>query len=158
MKTTTPPSTSGNKGWFVSIQPSVGMAFVPAVKTDVSTQTQGNKNSVTYIAGNYNSAVTAGVGFEFGKNTEKKFVIGVQYLQGIGNLDERTVSTSSGGKSTVTSLSSSVSGLNFTVGIPISLTKKKPVTKQVVIVEDKKPVEKKANTERRCGRYYSLYQ
>ncbi|MEO5995599.1 MAG: hypothetical protein ABIN89_02780 [Chitinophagaceae bacterium] len=155
-----------DKGWYVSIQPSAGMAFIPAVKTDVRTQVQGNKTSVTYMAGNYNSAVTAGVGFEFGNSTlDKRFIIGIQYLKGIGNLDSRTVSTSSGGKSTITTLNSSVSGLNVSVGIPISLVKKKPVVKQIVeekkiILEEKKPLgEKKPNKERsRCSRYYSFYQ
>lgn len=147
-----------SKGWSFSIQPSVGMAFVPAVKTDVSTQVQGSKTSVSYVAGNWSSAATAGVGFEFDNNLERKFIVSVQYLKGIGNLNARTITTASGSKNSVNTINSSVSVLNVSVGIPINLIKKKTVVKQQPIKQEKKPVEEnKIKTQHRCRQYHSSY-
>ncbi len=145
---------AAEKGWYVSIQPSAGLAYLPFIKSTVSTQMQDSKTGINYIAGNMSSAFVAGTGFEFGENTDKKFNVSVHYIKGLTNLDTRAVSTISGSKSTTTMLGSSVSGWNVSLGIPISLSKKKAVAKPVPVIQ-----EKKVNQHRsRCGQYYRSFQ
>lgn len=144
------------KGWYVAIQPSVGLAYIPFLKSSVSTQMQDSKTSINYVAGNMSSAFVAGTGFEFGENTDKKFNVSIQYIKGIGNLDTRSVSTVSGSKSTTTTLGSSVSGWNVSLGIPISLSKKKAVVKPVPVMQERKIIQPQQRS--RCGQYYRSFQ
>lgn len=149
--TSTPDGTSNS--WYVSIQPSAGVAYLPAIKTDITTESTGGKTSITYLAGNMSTALVTGVNFEFGTNIQRKFNLGIQYFKGMGNLETETIATSSGNKPSVTSLGSSVSGWSMSLGIPISVAKKKTVVKQAPVIE-----EKKSKTERsRCGQYYSRF-
>ncbi len=144
------------KGWYVSIQPSVGLAYIPFLKSSVSTQMQDSKTGINYVAGNMSSAFVAGTGFEFGENTDKKFNVSVQYIKGIGNLDTRSVSTISGSKSTTTMLGSSVSGWNVSLGIPISLSKKKAVVKPMTVIQERKIIQPQQRSK--CGQYYRSFQ
>ena len=135
-----------NKGWSFRIQPAVGAAYVPALKQDVVLK---NENSAfTYKAGNYDLAFVSRVGFEFAKNRDSRFTLGIQYLRGLGNLDTRTVSTASGTKTNITQVRSSISSWSLTAGVPISLYKKQPVKKQQV--EPKRVPSK-------CGQYKMRY-
>lgn len=147
----TPAAKPTEKGWYVSIQPMAGAAFIPSVNQDITTQVQGNQTSYKYQAGNWNSAIIAGTGLEFGKNVERKFTVTISYLKGLGNLNNRSIVTTSGGKTTVTNLNSNVSNWNLTAGIPITLYKKKaavkPQIKEVKVEEVKR--------ERKCGEYRS---
>lgn len=136
-----------DQGWYISVQPSIGAAFIPSVGESVSTKTAGSRRMYSYKAGNYNLGIVSGVGFEFGKNVERRFTINVSYLKGIGNLDNEKISSASEIKPTVTYLSSKSSGWTLSAGIPITLNKKKTVVK---------PVEPpKRSYEGRCGRYRS---
>ena len=146
-----PVAKPTEKGWYVSIQPMAGAAFIPSVNEDVSTQVQGNQTSYKYQAGNWNSAIIAGTGLEFGKNVEKKFTVTISYLKGLGNLNTRSIATTSGGKTTINNLYSNVSNWSLTAGIPITLYKKKaavqPQIREVKVEEMKR--------ERKCGAYKS---
>lgn len=146
----TPAAKPTEKGWYVSIQPMAGAAFIPSVASDISTRAQGNQTGYRYQAGNWNSAIVAGTGLEFGKNVERKFTVTINYLKGLGNLNTRSIATTSGGKTTITNLNSNVSNWNLTAGIPITLYKKKAVKPQIkeVRVEEIK-------RERKCGEYRS---
>ena len=137
-----------DKGWYVAIQPSVGLAYIPSIKSTVSTQSMDSKG-ISYVAGNMSSAFVAGTGFEFGENTDKKFNVSIQYIKGIGNLTTRAVTTYSGSKATTTMLGSSVSGWNVSLGIPISLSKKKVAVKPMPVYQEKKTVP----PQHRCGQY-----
>jgi hypothetical protein len=123
---TATPSASKNKGSWVRIQPSVGMGFIPSVMTDVIAKTNNSQTTYEYRAGNWNTAVIAGAGFEFGRNKNRLFTVSVNYFKGIGNMGTQTISSVSGTKPVTTTLQSEVSGWNMRVGIPFSLTPKIP--------------------------------
>lgn len=141
-----------NKGSWVRMQPQVGMGFIPAVKTDVITKTQSGQTTYEYRAGNWNTALMTGMGFEFGKNNNRLFTLSVNYFKGIGNLDKQTISTVIGTKTLTTQLQSKVSGWNMRIGIPFTLGAKKPAVKQ-------QPSEKKTeNSKTGCQQYKIIYR
>ena len=139
------------KGWYMAIQPMLGAAVIPSVNGDLQTKTAGASPTYIYNAGNWNTALITGAGFEFGQNVQKKFILTVQYLQGVGNLDKTEIHTMSGAKQTTTILRSDASAWSVRAGIPISLAKKKPAVKQVVIEQPRK-TEKKCFEYKKCGR------
>ena len=115
-----------NKGGWVRLQPSVGIGFIPSPKTDVVSKTQGGLTTYEYRAGNWNTALTTGMGFEFGRNKQRLLNVSVNYYTGIGNLGKQTISTVSGTKTSVVNLESNSSGWGMRIGIPFTLTEKKP--------------------------------
>ncbi len=124
-KSTTYSKTSKDKTW-VKIQPSVGMAYIPGTKTDFVTKAQNGQTVYEYRAGNWNTGVIAGVGFEFGKNKNRLFTVSANYFKGIGNLDQQEYKTATSTKETTTTLDSKVSGWNLRFGIPFTLGGGKP--------------------------------
>jgi len=138
-----------NKGWYMSIQPSLGLALAPIGESTISTSADASQNNYSYKAGNWNTAITAGTGFEFGKNKQRMFTIGINYLKGIGNLDTRTVTATIGNKTTTAMLKSAASSWNITAGIPITLTKSKTALKPKV------PAAKSNEFHWKCGQYKS---
>jgi hypothetical protein len=140
-----------NKGSWVRLQPSAGMGLIPSVKTDVITKTQNGQTTYQYQAGNWNTALVTGMGFEFGKNNTRLFTLTVNYFKGIGNLDKQTISTTIGTKTLSTQLKSRVSGWSTRLGIPFTLGAKKPAVKQSM---EKKTVQPKT----KCGQYKIMYR
>ncbi len=134
-----------NNSW-VRIQPSVGMGFIPSVKTDVVSKTQSGQTTYQYNAGNWNTALMAGAGFEFGQGKTRQFTVSLNYFTGIGNLDDQTISSVSGAKSLTTTLASTVSGWNMKVGIPFTLGTKKPAVKHRTMQRPE------------CGQYKIIYR
>ncbi len=140
-----------NKGSWVRLQPSAGMGLIPSLKTDVITKTQNGQTTYQYRAGNWNTALVTGMGFEFGKNNIRLFTLTVNYFKGIGNLDKQTISTTIGTKTLTTQLQSGVSGWNMRIGVPFTLGAKRPAIKQ--------PIEKKAvQPKSKCGQYKIMYR
>jgi hypothetical protein len=109
------------------IQPYAGMAFVPDPQATLSTAFRSNEMVYQYSAGNWTSAFITGVNLAFAKGTVNKYVIGVQYLLGIGNLERETLTTPLENKQLNTQLKSSAAAWNITVGIPIGFSKNKQV-------------------------------
>lgn len=109
---------------FVRLQPQLGMAYIPSVKNDFAAKVQGVQSSYTYNAGNWNTALISGMGVEFGKGKAKYFQITLQYLKGIGNMDNTILTTQSAGKTVETSYASRASSWNLSFGVPISFAKK----------------------------------
>jgi hypothetical protein len=136
------------KGWYMAVQPLIGAAVTPAVKNEIIRQAAGSQASYLYNAGNWNTALVTGAGFEFGQNVQKKFVITFQYLKGLGNLNNTQLTTMTGAKESVTQLRSDASAFSIKAGIPITLSKKKTVAKPVI-------TEQPRQTERKCGEYKS---
>jgi hypothetical protein len=95
--------------------------------------------------------VLGGVGFEFGKGTQSKYNISLNYLKGLGNLDTKTLTTMSGNKPITTTMKSSSTSWNLRMGIPIHFAKKQPVEKQQVTPKTYSP-------QRKCGEYKSQYK
>lgn len=150
-KTTTskaPAAKSTENSLWVRIQPSLGVAynlFTPV--TEIYTKTQGATTNYQYNAGNWKTAVSGGVGFEVGRNTQRSFALSVNYLKGISNLAQQNVTTVSATKPITTGFQSNASSWNIKMGIPFSIGKMAPVTKQKVIIE------KTYREEKRCGQY-----
>jgi hypothetical protein len=142
---------SSNKGSWVRLQPSVGMGFIPFTQTDVVTKIQGGQPTYEYRAGNWNTALITGMGFEFGKNKTRLFTVNVNYFKGIGNLNTQTISTATGTKTLTTQLQSQVSGWNMRIGMPFTLGTNKSAIKQQT---EKKIQQPKPN----CGQYRSMYR
>lgn len=152
-KKTKVPALAKNKGNWLRIQPSVGLGYIPAVKTDVVTKTQSGLTTYEYRAGNWNTALMAGTGFEFGRGKTRMLTVSVNYFKGLGNLNTQTVSTQTGIKTSTAYLQSAVSGWNLKVGIPFSLSGKKPSVKDRI---EKKVIIRKTNCQQskiryRCG-------
>lgn len=116
------------KGMFVSIVPSAGIAFNPFTPQNLNSKLQTAGSTATYQAGNINTAIITGVGFEFGNDTKRLFTLNINHFKGLGNNAE-TLVTESGLKMITTNLSSSVSGWSASFGIPIAMGKK-PAIKQ----------------------------
>lgn len=149
-------SVAKNKGSYMRIIPSVGLALIPGQPSEIETKTDGGQTTYDYKAGAWNTALTAGTGFEFGNSRQAKFVVSIHYLKGLGNMDTKTINSVSNGKSLATNVSSKASGWNVSLGVPVSFSKRKP--------EVKKPTEpsrysgKCGQSERykpqsRCGQY-----
>jgi len=115
-----------NKGGWVRLQPSMGIAYIAAPKTDIVTKTDGSLTAYEYRAGNWNTAFLTGMGFEFGRNNQRLLNVSINYFKGIGNMNTQTISNESGIKTTYASLESKASGWNMRVGIPFTLAEKKP--------------------------------
>ena len=113
-----------NKGGWVRLQPSVGIGFIPSPKTDVISKTQGGLTTYEYRAGNWNTALISGMGFEFGRNKQRLLNVSVNYYSGIGNMSKQTISTVSGSKMSVANLESNSSGWGLKIGIPFTLAEK----------------------------------
>jgi hypothetical protein len=137
-----------NQSWFVKIQPSIGMAFVPAGGSSLESGVKNGQPVYTYSAGEYSTALITGAGFEFGAANKRLFTLNINYFKGLSDQSEKLV-TQTAGKDVITSLNSKVSGWNATIGIPISLGKSKQQ------VAAKHTEVKKSNCEyyrSRCGR------
>jgi hypothetical protein len=142
------------KGYYVSIQPSIGAAYIPSVRSTLAVKNGGSGTIYEYEAGNWTTAVVAGTSIELGRNVEKKLVMTLQYVKGIGNLNQTSITTLSNGKELVNTLNSKTSGWNLTAGIPISLGKKKEALKPVIQQVTPKREEPKREV-RKCGEYRS---
>jgi hypothetical protein len=144
------PAKIKNTGSWMRIQPMVGMGFIPSVRPDVVSKFQGGQTSYEYRAGNWNTAVIAGAGFEFGKNNARLFTVSINYFKGLGNLNSQTITRMAGTKMVTTTLQSEVSGWNLRVGIPFTLGGSKPAVKKVM---EKKPQQRSG-----CGSYRPVYR
>jgi hypothetical protein len=113
------------------IQPYAGMAFVPDPQTALTNTMRSNETVYQYSAGNWTSAFITGVNLAFAKGDVNKYVVGVQYLRGIGNMNNETLTTPLDGKELNTQLSSSASAWNITVGMPLNFSKSKPAMQKV---------------------------
>ncbi len=105
------------------LQPSVGIAYRPENDDDLIK----NGNQYEYKAGNWNTALLSGLGFEFAKGARRLFTLNVFHAKGLDHGNTQTINTVDNGKNIVTSLKSEASSWGMNVGIPFSLTKKKQV-------------------------------
>ena len=112
------------KGGWMRLQPSVGIGYIPSPKTDIISKTQGGETVYEYRAGNWNTALVTGMGFEFGRNKQRLINVSVNYFTGIGNMSKQNVISTSGNKTSAASLESKASGWNMRVGIPFTLSDK----------------------------------
>lgn len=121
--------SSRNNSW-VRIQPSIGMGFKPVTDQELVPVVKNNQVVYDYKAGNWNTALLTGVGFEFGRGKNRLFTVSANYVKGIGNMGEQSLTTESGGKTTTTTLQSRASSWNLRVGIPFTLKKASPAKKK----------------------------
>ena len=119
-----------NKGGWVRLQPSMGIGYIAAPKTDIVTKTDGSLTAYEYRAGNWNTAFLTGMGFEFGRNNQRLMNVSINYFKGIGNMNTQTVSNESGIKTSYATLESKASGWNMRIGIPFTLAEKKTTTQK----------------------------
>ena len=133
------------KGGWMRIQPSVGMAYIATDGPDIVAKTQNGQQVYSYPAGGWNTAVMGGLGFEFGKNKTRMLTVNVNYLKGLGNLDDQTMTTVSGTKTTTTTLSSSSDAWSLRIGIPFTLGSSSAKTSAA----------KQETKKKDCFRYYS---
>jgi len=129
------------------IQPYVGMAFVPNPETAITNAIKSNETVYQYSAGNWTSAVITGVNLAFAKGDINKYVIGIQYLKGISNLSNETLTTPSDGKVTSTQLSSRSAAWNVTVGMPLNFTKSKPAIQKTELPKQVSAAQKAEDTK-----------
>jgi hypothetical protein len=133
------------------LQPQIGMAFIPSPQNDFSTKQQAAQTNYTYNAGNWNTAIVTGMGFEFAKGRTKLFQVNLQYLKGVGNMNTSVLETMVNNKSVTTAYASRASAWSLSIGVPISFAKK-TITKNKAI--EKAPQQQKKSCEQirqRCS-------
>ena len=120
-----------SKGGWVRLQPSLGVGYIAAPKTDIVSKSGGGSTTYEYRAGNWNTAFLTGMGFEFGRNQQRLFNVSINYFTGIGNMGKQTVSgpDESGIKTSYATLESKASGWNMRIGIPLTLIPEKKAGK-----------------------------
>jgi hypothetical protein len=121
---------SSKQPMLMRLQPQLGMAYIPSVKNDFASKVEGGQSTYSYYAGNWNTAVIGGMGFEFSKGKTKLFQVNLQYLKGLGNLSSRTLTTHDGSKSVETTYSSRASSWSLNFGVPVSFAKKSSANKK----------------------------
>ena len=147
--TATKKAENKNKGGWVRLQPSMGIGYIAAPKTDIVTKTDGSLTAYEYRAGNWNTAFLTGMGFEFGRNKQRLLNVSINYFKGIGNMNPQTVSNESGIKTNYATLESKASGWNMRIGIPFTLAEKKT---------SKQKNTNKANRTNSCDRIRTEYK
>ncbi|HLL42590.1 MAG TPA: hypothetical protein VK369_05590 [Segetibacter sp.] len=135
-----------NKGLFMRIKPSVGLALAPS-GSGIATETKAGQTNYEFKTG-WNTALIAGTAFDFGTRSQSKFVVSVNYLKSLGN---KTQTLYTGPAKTIAStFGSATSGFNVSIGIPINFTKKSTITQ---------PRQYQRPSYRgHCGRYKMYYQ
>ncbi len=126
-----------NEALNMRLQPSLGIAYRPDEDNGLSKY----GNQYEYKAGNWNTALLSGLGFEFAKGARRILTLSVFHTKGLDDEETQTINTVSNGKNIVTNLESESSSWGMSVGIPISLTKKK----QVVVKSQKQEKTTKSN-------------
>ena len=99
------------------IQPSVGLAYLPSAEESI----KHTANGFEYNATNWKTAIVPAVGFEFAKGHNRLFTLSVFYTRPLG-LEGESVTTTTGTKPVVTTLSPKASTWGVTVGVPFSFT------------------------------------
>ncbi|HEX7903411.1 MAG TPA: hypothetical protein VF487_06000 [Chitinophagaceae bacterium] len=127
-------------------QPQVGLSAIHSPKADFTDKLEGTQTSYAYHAGNGSTALITGMGFEFAKGNNKLFVVNIQYLKGIGNLNDKTLTTSSGGKSLETNFASRTSAWSLNVGVPLTLSSSKASNTKNKSTQKSQPQQKRS-----CG-------
>ena len=127
-------------------QPQIGLSAIHSPKTDFTDKLEGTQTSYAYHAGNWNTALITGMGFEFAKGNNKLFVVNIQYLKGIGNLNDKVLTTSSGGKSIETNFASRTSAWSLNVGVPLTLSGSKTSN-----TKNKSKQKSQSQQKRNCG-------
>jgi hypothetical protein len=138
-------STKQNAALNMRLQPSLGIAYRPDGDNGLSK----NGNQYEYKAGNWNTALLSGLGFEFAKGAKRLFTLSVFHTKGLDD-GKQTINSFSNGKNNVTYLESEASSWGMSVGIPISLIKKK----QMVVRSQQQQKTNKSNysTIKKCSR------
>ena len=130
-KSSTPSNTT------LRLQPSIGLAYVPNTTQDFTSD--GTKYQ--YNAGNFKTAVVTGMGFEFGKGSQRILTLGLYYTHALNNWSTKTITTSEAGKPVTSTFQSASNSFGMTLGVPFML------------VKSKKPAEKKTQHSSPCIRY-----
>ena len=138
---------STNNGWTLRLQPAAGVVYIPGIPEDVVHRDAAFR----YNAGNTDLAILTRMGFEFSKNRQGVITLALNYQKGIGNMDEVTVSSTAGTKTSVTKLNSKTSSWGLTAGIPITLYKKKPAVKKLIMKISERKTE--AEKKQKCQQY-----
>jgi hypothetical protein len=126
------------------IQPSAGIAYRPATGNTLEKTPAG----YTYNAANWNTSFISGVGFEFGKGTQRLLTLGVHHAKSLGNESE-TLTSDLNTKAT-TNLKSTASSWGLTVGVPFTLSKKKAPVKVVEVIRQ---YNREKSENPKCGSY-----
>lgn len=144
-----------NKGLYMRIVPSLGLAYAPAGKSEIETETRSGQTFYEYNAGSKTSII-AGTAFQFGSRNQTKFVVSLNYLKGLGN-NMQTLNTTDLGKTTTTAhtYQSSTSSFNVSIGIPINLKKSSKATTPQA---PHRQCSGNGHCMGRCGQYRMFFQ
>jgi hypothetical protein len=132
-----------DKGLYMRIQPSVGIAFASPDK-GIETESKNGVTTYQYNTG-CNTALITGTTFEFGSRKQSKFTVSVNYVRSLGNNSQ--VAYAGSAKDLATTFKSTTSGFNVGIGIPLNFTKKK-------VIPPPPPIYYRP-AYHRCGQYKS---
>ena len=101
------------------LQPSAGLAYLPSTPDHMVMKT----NEYLFNAGNSNTALVTGLGFEFGRGKERILTVGLHYTKGLGNNETVLTTPAENGKLVTNTFRSTSSAWGITVGVPFTLKK-----------------------------------
>ena len=110
-------SSTGNYGLNMRLQPSLGVAYIPA-NNDAITETPTGFQ----YASAWKTAIVPSMGFEFANGKQRFLTLNVFYTKPLGVQDE-SVTTFSGSKAVTTNISPAASTWGITAGVPFSFVK-----------------------------------
>ena len=139
-------TTKQNNNLTLRLQPSIGVAYLPSIEKDI----ESNGSLYQYNAGNYETAMVSGMGFEFGKGKQRLFTLSVFYTKGLGKQDEQRIDKIENDKIAGATLNSKTSSWGMMVGVPFSFSKNK---KAIAPVQATKAPEQKQSYKSKCGSY-----
>lgn len=146
-KTTTTTAAKQNNDFTMRLQPSAGIAYLPSTKDDLTI----TGSQYQYNAGNYKTAFTSGMGFEFAKGKQRLFTLSLTYAKALGQNDQQTIKSVESEKTFNNVFSSKTSNWGLILGVPFSLSKTKKAVTPAVKTEPVREYKSKCQSYYRSG-------
>ena len=147
-KTSNATSTAKqNNNLNLRLQPSLGIAYLPSTKDDLLISNSGYQ----YNAGNYKTALTPAMGFEFARGKQRLFTLSLFYLTPLDKNEEQSIKSISNDKITNNIINSNTSSWGLMLGVPFSISKKQKTIAPAVKTEPAKQYKSKCQSYYRSG-------
>ena len=117
-------SKLAKKGWYVRLQPFVGLGLHQrnGIGYDLWSVSDG---TVTTYSSDRNLILSTGLNMEFGKNGKSKFALGFNYVGGLSGGQTTFINRRINGADYQTHLFNRGTGFNITLGVPLTIWKKR---------------------------------
>jgi hypothetical protein len=115
------------KGWSVRFQPYIGAGVDFRSGNYGHDIAQINNTSIVTYSNRRDFHIASGINLEFGRNDKKKFTLGIGYVQSLNGCSNNStyIQNSGSGNFYQTQICGRTSGFHVTLGIPLTLWKKR---------------------------------